>query len=239
MEVKLLWNTPDPEYQIVRSARICYNSYEKEDSTYELTGVGTASDGNITIKYPVATVKLGPNDLKLLNIIMTNNHNTCLRFSSAAFNISGISRACSHQLVRIAHFGILQQSQRYVDVGDMEVVFPDVSYAGYDNAKWYETESKKLTAASIKFYKEALERGILKEDARYDLPEASTTSINMVSNFQGWKHLLSIRLGKHVMKETRDVAAVLCLELFKLAPNIFRSDLQKLEELGYIEKAQK
>jgi thymidylate synthase (FAD) len=239
MRIKLLWSTPDPEYQIIRAARICYASEEREDSTLEISGVSTSDDGQMKLTYPVVSVKLGPNDLKLLNTIMTNNHNMCTRFASAAFRIEGISRACSHQMVRIAHFGILQQSQRYVDVSDMEVVFPDVSYAGYDNAKWYETESKKLTAASLKFYKEALSRGILKEDARYDLPEASTTAINMVSNFQGWKHLLKIRLGKHVMKETRDLAAILCLELYKLAPNVFRSDLLKLEELGYIEKAQK
>jgi thymidylate synthase (FAD) len=237
MEVSLLWSTPDPEFQIVKASRICYNSFDKSDSTYKIVGMDTASDGSLTVKYPVAKVILGPNDLKLLNTIMTNNHNMCTRFASCGFHISGISRACSHQMVRIAHFGILQQSQRYVDVSDMDVVYPDVSYADYESAKWYETESMKISAATKKFYKEALDRGIKKEDARYNLPEASTTAINMVSNFQGWKHFLDIRLNKHVMKETLDVAAVICLELFKLAPNIFRSDLAKLEELGYVSKA--
>ena len=51
-------------------------------------------------------------------------HLATMRFAYADFEISGVSRICSHQIVRVAHAGILQQSQRYVEQTDIEFVLP-------------------------------------------------------------------------------------------------------------------
>lgn len=226
-EVKLMWATPDPEFQIVRAARICYQSEGKIDSSWVVTGLQKADTGEMQIKYPVTEVQLGPNDKGLLDKLMTNNHNACLRFASAAFTISGISRVCSHQLVRIAHFGILQKSDRYSET--FENVIPE-ELMGVDSELDALIDNAEQAAESV--YIKALEKGVNKEFARYMLPNASQTEINMCANFQGWKHFLDIRLNKKVQPETLKVAGLVCEELVKVAPNVFESDYVKLQELG-------
>lgn len=219
-EVKLMWATPDPEYQIVRAARICYGGENKIDSKWVPTEAAhqVALNNRMTLGVPLLKVELGPNDEKLLKTIMTNQHNTCLRFASAAFNVSNISRVSSHQLVRIAHFGILQRSQRYCSEDGASFIYPE------ENDTF-----KDLTNKALQAYKDAVAAGMAEEDARYILPQSIDTRINLVSNFQGWKHMLSIRLDKHAQYETRLVAIELCKQLYELAPIVFGSDMEKIE----------
>lgn len=225
-EIKMMWSTPDAEYQIVRATRICYASEDSIDSRWVPTGEAQEIllSGNMTIGVPVLKVNIGPKDEDLLRTIMKNQHNTCLRFASAAFHIKDISRVCSHQLVRIAHFGILQRSQRYCNEGKSSFVFPE-SLDGLLNKDVY-------LENTLDIYNDLIESGVKEEDARYVLPGASSTQINMVANFQGWKHFLKIRLAKKVQLETRQVAAEVCRQLYAVAPIIFESDYNKLEELG-------
>lgn len=44
-----------------------------------------------------------------------SGHLATMRFAFATISVEGISRVCSHQLVRMAHAGILQASQRYME----------------------------------------------------------------------------------------------------------------------------
>lgn len=224
--IKLMWATPDAEYQIVRATRICYGSEDKIDSRWVPTENATnlITTGNLTIDAPMVKVMLGEKDTALLKRIMTNQHNTCLRFASAAFHISNISRVCSHQLVRIAHFGILQRSQRYCNEGSSSVCSPDVP-------EEFEGEVEKVYNDAYKLYNKMVDQGVKEEDARYVLPNASSTQINMVSNFQGWKHFLKIRLAKKVQLETRLVAAEICKQLYNIAPVIFEADYEKLDSV--------
>jgi thymidylate synthase (FAD) len=214
MKVKKLWVTPDPEFQIVRSARICYDSEDKIDSKYRVVGLKHAKDGGLSLEYPVTKVELGSNDKALLEKLVANGHGMTLRFASAAFSVEGISRACSHQLVRLAHFGILQRSQRYVSEADSGIVSPE-------GLEKFEKEIKDLHRESLRLYSIMLEAGVKQEAARYVLPEATETAVNLSSNFQGWHHLFDIRLQKKVMPETYEVAKELWRQLYKEAPIVF------------------
>lgn len=234
-EVKLLWNTPDADFQILRSARICYNSEDQIDSRWVPTGNAQsvmAGEG-IRLDTPMVEVVLGPKDEELLRKLMTNGHNSCLRFASAAFQISGISRVCSHQLVRISHAGILQRSQRYCNEGETKFIFPkelEHTYNGPDGP--YMDDVKHLAKQALDLYNEMIEDGVKEEDARYILPAASSTQVNLSGNFQMWKHMMGIRLNKKVQYETRLVASILCRHLHSLAPIIFESDFDKLDKIG-------
>lgn len=225
-KISMMWATQDAEYQIVRATRICYGSEDKTDSHWEATDnvQQLLSQGTLTINGPMVSVKIGKKDEALLRRIMTNQHNTCLRFASAAFTIDNISRVCSHQLVRIAHFGILQRSQRYCDESNSSVSSPDFPSE-------YFGKVDKIYKSSYKLYNEMIENGIKQEDARYVLPNATSTKINMVSNFQGWKHFLHIRLAKKVQLETRLVAAEICKQLYNVAPIIFENDYNKIDSV--------
>jgi len=223
-KVKLLWNTPDPEFQIVRATRICYASEESIDSRW----VPTENAHNVTmgkgvqLDAPMLEVILGKNDKGLLRKVMTNQHNTCLRFASAAFHIDGVSRVCTHQLVRIAHFGILQRSQRYCNEGETEFYMPE---------ELSDERYGEFLEQGRALYDQAVKDGVKEEMARYLLPNAATSQINLVANFQGWKHFCKIRLNNKVQMETRRVAAKVCRQLYQLAPIVFEADYEKMKTL--------
>ena len=158
---------------------------------------------------------LGPNDEALLRTLMQNEHNTCLRFASASFNIKEVSRVCTHQLVRLAHCGLLQRSQRYCNDDGMGFYVP---------AELEDDKYSSFFERSMELYKEAIQEGIPEEMARYLLPGAVMSEINMTANFQTWKHFLGIRLAKKVQLETRQVAAEVCRQLYKIAPIVFEKD---------------
>ena len=110
---------------------------------------------------------------------MSVKHLATLRFAYATFKVSNISRACSHQLVRHPHLSYLQRSQRYCNDAESGFVLPD-SLA--DNQVVFE----KLLADSLKVYKELIDYGVPKGDARYVLPQAASTELYVTGNFQAW-----------------------------------------------------
>ncbi|MEZ4582956.1 MAG: FAD-dependent thymidylate synthase [Caldilineaceae bacterium] len=103
----------------------------------------------------------------------------------------GISRTCTHQLVRHCLASFSQESQRYVDLskGGWQAVIPQ---AVADNP-----EAMAVMAA---FWQDAEDRyaqlrglGIRKEDARFLLPNAAETRIVTTMNFAAWSHFLWLR----------------------------------------------
>lgn len=148
-----------------------------------------------------------------------SGHLATLRFSFATFNVSGISRVCSHQLVRMAHAGILQRSQRYVKESAVEFIDPPaVAMLPYnEQLEWAEiqdhAETLYLKLVDLKLMK--------KEDARYILPQGCRTEINFCLNFQGWRDFLKNRASPHAQWEARNVALEIQRQLAGIAPGIF------------------
>jgi thymidylate synthase (FAD) len=141
-----------------------------------------------------------------------------LRFSYASVSIEGISRICSHQIVRIAHAGILQESQRYVKLSNIEYVTPDsVSLL---NPRLQERWIKHLAEGS-EIYNDCIKDGQKKEDARYILSHSCTTKVNLCLNFQGWRDVIKNRTNKTAQWEIRDVFEEIERLLHEVAPNIF------------------
>lgn len=150
---------------------------------------------------------------KLMNL----KHLATLRFASATFKVEDISRVCSHQLVRHPHLSYLQRSQRYCNEGYAQVVAPE-SVLNHPAAldAWEESVSIANHA-----YQSMIKNGIRKEDARFVLPQASTTGIYVTGNFQAWFDFLVRRLDKHAQWEIRAVAEVIYAILHVHAPHIF------------------
>lgn len=146
---------------------------------------------------------------------MEDGHLSTLRFAHAVFHISNISRICSHQLVRSKHLDFLQQSQRYVNQEEAAVINP------FD----FSEEADILFCESIlkakQAYKQLLEMGVKKEDARFVLPEATETSMYVVGNLQAWKDFIKLRADKHAQWEIRQVAKKVNNLLHEKCPNIF------------------
>ena len=108
------------------------------------------------------------NHLGLVKHLYRNGHHSVFEHIYFTFKIEGISRACSHQLVRHRMCSFTQRSQRYCSEDGFEVVTPpSVTSVTYDTIM-----------NVVKGEYEHLQRaGTPNEDARYVLPNACETSL--------------------------------------------------------------
>jgi len=188
--VELINITPNAEKHIEYCARVCYNSLNKiSEDSYK----------------------------KLLPRLLKMGHYSVLSHAHATFVISGISRACSHQLVRHAHLRYLQRSQRYCDESATEFVYPIKGIKGKIFGLTY-----KLCKLSYKLLRIL---GVKQENARFVLPNAIGTTIVVSGTFQAWWDFLRLRLGKHAQWEIRKVAKEIYKILNKRCPHIFNKEL--------------
>lgn len=139
-------------------------------------------------------------------------HLATLRFAHATFHVSNISRTCSHQFVRSKHLDFLQRSQRYCSEKESEFIYPK----SLENNLDVET----LYAHAHGLYEELLKKGIKKEDARFVLPEATTTELIVTGNFQAWLDFINLRGDKHAQWEIREVAKTINNILAKETDNL-------------------
>ena len=139
-------------------------------------------------------------------------HGSVLEHVSVTFKVEGISRACSHQLVRHRLASFVQQSQRYNRIsviGDDWYVTPP-SIAENDDANDFFAEAMEDFVFA---YQNALDSGIKPEDARYLLPEACKTAINVTMNLRELEAFYKLRADKHAQWEIRQLAYTLMDEL--------------------------
>lgn len=136
------------------------------------------------------------NALGLVRHLYKNGHHSVFEHIYFTFRIDGISRACSHQLVRHRHCSFTQRSQRYCAEDCFDYVVPptmDKREFGRDMsdlARWYE---------------EYQENGIPNEDARYILPNACATSLYMSLNLRELIHLCNERMCSRAQWEIREL----------------------------------
>lgn len=142
-------------------------------------------------------------------------HMSVFEHVSATWRIEGISRACSHQLVRHRLASYCQQSQRYVKVGtdsmDWYVIPPSI---GEDDMKCVEYEVAMYQCA--KHYNSLLKKGVKPEDARFALPEATKTAIVATMNIREFASFYAARSDKAAQWEIRELAEEMMLSLYML-----------------------
>ena len=131
-----------------------------------------------------------------------DRHMSVFEHVKVTVNISGVSRALSHQLVRHRMASFCQESQRYVKVDTCEdwYVKPDL---GEGNAEDIFDREMQFSAWA---YKQLLSLGVPAEDARYVLPNACETSLVMTMNLRELWHFLELREDSHAQWEIRDLA---------------------------------
>lgn len=145
--------------------------------------------------------------LKIIKGCIKSHHESVLEHASFTFKISGISRSCSHQLVRHRIASYSQQSQRYVKLDNPNWVLP-TNYMPYDD----ETERlEKVMLASCEKSLEAYEELINgydceSDEARCVLPNASPTTIVITMNIRTLMNFFNERLCSRASREIRQVA---------------------------------
>ncbi len=190
MKVTIESHTMMPEDIIADAARVCYDSFGK---------------------------KSPESDVRLIKHLIKSGHHSVLEHASATFYIQGISRACSHQLVRHRLAAYSQRSQRYVKEDGFKYVIPPsvIDKKQVDNFK-----SAMIDIQDT--YNVLLEAGVKPEDARFLLPNACETNIVMSANFREWRHIINERgLNPHAQWEIREMVLHILDALYKLAPIVF------------------
>ena len=214
-EVTLI-SKPDNILRTVYTAcRTCYSA----DSPYDIYNCPNASD-----------------DKKALNLIrkvISSGHYSTIEHIQVSFAVNGISRACSHQLVRHRHVSFSQKSQRYVKEKEQfdYIIPPTVE----KNPEMKEKFSKFMNEIS-KFYLELTEAGIPAEDARFVLPNATSTSMVVSMNLRELIHIANLRLCTRAQYEIRTLVKLMCDELIKSEPWLKEYLVPKCDRLGFCDE---
>ena len=201
MNVKLQWATPDIDKQIMYMARVSNPANQNSENA------------------------------RLLHYCMEHGHVSPFEMASACMEID-TTRDIGRQILRHRSFSFQEFSQRYADVdllGDWvhrECRMQDTtnrqnSLPADDpwlGAKWTRLQGEVWDEA-IACYREALNAGIAKEQARALLPEGLTPSrMYMSGTIRSWIFYLKQRLDPTTQKEHREIADAVLRELRVVAP---------------------
>jgi thymidylate synthase (FAD) len=168
-----------------------------------------------------------------LENIKKQGHGSVLEHSVYVLLLEGISRSCTHELVRHrAGFGYSQLSQRYVDESHAAFVVPPAMLGDEKlEAAWL----AQVTAAQ-EAYVRAVEdlmrryewvadkvhrRKMAREAARSLLPNATETKIVVSANARAWRTMLELRCGEGAEQEIRRLAVAVLRALSAEAPRLF------------------
>lgn len=196
MHVELLIHTPDPEQVVAAAARLCYSN----SSIDELME------------------KSRTDRQEFLEKILSLGHHSVLEHVSFSFGIEGISRACSHQLVRHRLASYSQQSQRYVS---HKTRFAAITPASIAHHPELNERYQQLLEEIHQFYGELLDADIPAEDARFVLPNAATTKIVVTMNGRELRHFFALRCCRRAQWEIQGLAKQMLQLVKPVAPTLF------------------
>lgn len=166
IKVTLLNHTPNPEETVAMAAKLCYSASEIEEIKEGLTPENTE---------------------KFINMLSSLGHESPFEHITFTFGIEGISRACSHQLVRHRIASYSQQSQRYVDGENFEYVIPPE----IDNNPIAKDEYKEALMLAMDFYS-----NIRKELIESSVWEYMKTN-NIIFNEYDMAHFVEVFKSKY------------------------------------------
>lgn len=205
MKIKILAHTPNPERVIALAGKLCYSPVGIDELNDKI------SDEQVE---------------KFITKLSDMGHMSPFEHASFTFAIEGISRNCSHQIVRHRLASFSQQSQRYVKMKGEYVVPPyiywheelllEFNHALEDADKAY----NKLVEGLMRYgrtEKEAI------EDARYILPSACTTKMEVTMNVRELLHFFKQRCCKRAQWEIREVAKEMLKQCKEISPILFKN----------------
>lgn len=222
MKVKLLAHTPEPERVIAMAAKLCYSPVGIDKIENNLT------DESIE---------------KFLHILINMRHESPLEHVTFTFGIEGISRSCSHQIVRHRIASFSQQSQRYVKLNQFEYIIPP-QIEKIEEAKKLFIESMKKDQEDYdklvdilfeKHYKRLLKEGksenqaksqaekIAIEDARYVFPNACETKMVFTINTRSLYNFFEHRCCERAQWEIRELATEMLRQVKTVSPILFKN----------------
>lgn len=226
LRVELLSRTPDALALIYAAFRQCYHAGFVADMWPRLLSgeIGREAQSDFVSK------------------VLESGHDSPVEHVSFSFAIEGISRACSHQLVRHRLASYSQQSQRYVDESDMDFILPPAIAHIPEARARFEAFMAEVGVA----YRDL--KGILdahgrkeksKEDARFVLPQASETKVVVTMNCRALLHFFHLRCCRRAQWEIRAMAEAMLNICRQELPAIFATAGAKCESLGFCPESER
>ncbi|MFO0752551.1 MAG: FAD-dependent thymidylate synthase [Thermodesulfovibrionales bacterium] len=205
LKVLLLRCTPDPEEAVALAAKLCYSP----SSIESLRGKIKSGDQKAFVER-----------------LMKMGHLSPLEHASFTFAVEGISRACSHQLVRHRIASYSQQSQRYVGEADgFDYLIPPAIREDKELRRYFAACMAEAQRAYNHLVEKLNEKGIRGEaanqDARFVLPNAAETKIIVTMNARELLHFFGQRCCNRAQWEIRRMAERMLHLAKKAAPVIF------------------
>ena len=221
-KVTLLAHTPDPERTVAFAAKLCYSSSGIEDLRDGLTPEKISS---------------------FVEMLADMGHESPIEHVSFTFGIEGVSRACTHQLVRHRIASYSQKSQRYVTEGQFGYIIPpeiaedekvaklfvdamEADQKAYDDIAEALKEKHLKTFLGEGFDEKTAKRMAEKkaiEDARFVLPNACETKIVVTMNARTLMNFFHHRCCNRAQWEIKAVADLMLKEVSAVAPNLFKN----------------
>jgi thymidylate synthase (FAD) len=141
-------------------------------------------------------------------------HDSPIEHCLYTWRIDGVSRSLSHQLVRHRIASFSQRSQRYVSERQFEYVTPPsiknnvtkVTETVFNPLGCTEGIFMSAMIHAQEHYNKLVAAGVPKEDARFVLPNACTTSLVVSMNPRAFRNFLKLRLDTHAQWEIRSLA---------------------------------
>ena len=216
MKVELLNYTPHGDQLIAQGAKLCYSQ----------AGLKEIKE------------KLSPEEVsRFVKMLADMGHMSPMEHVSFSFYVEGISRACSHQLVRQRLASYSQQSQRYVRLDQFDYVVPPAIEKNPKAREIFiqamERDQRDYQALVDSLVQEELAKGPVTdkekraiekkaiEDARYVFPNACETKVILTMNVRTLLHFFSLRTCNRAQWEIREMAKQMLLEVKKVYPEIF------------------
>ncbi|MDD4295005.1 MAG: FAD-dependent thymidylate synthase [Candidatus Omnitrophica bacterium] len=208
MQVELMSHTAKPKEVIYASARQCYSKY----GAWEVFNKsGDFSQDKLN---------------KFIEHLFQRGHLSPLEHVSFTFAIDGVSRACTHQLVRHRIASYSQQSQRYVSMQDCEFVIPPV----IEKDSEARTKYNEIIDYIKRSYDELrnimqkntdLDKESINQDIRFILPNAACTKIVVTMNVRELIHFFAERMCLRAQWEIRIMAGKMYNLCKTVLPEIF------------------
>lgn len=222
MKVKLLAHTPEPEKVISMAAKLCYSPVGVDEIEKNLNHESIE---------------------KFLNMLINMGHESPLEHVTFTFAIEGISRSCSHQIVRHRIASFSQQSQRYVKLEQFDYIIPphiekikEAKKIFIESMKRDQEDYDKLVDILFeKHCKRLIEEGKTEkqaktqgekmaiEDARYVFPNACETKMVFTINTRSLYNFFDHRCCDRAQWEIRELATEMLKQVKEVAPILFKN----------------
>ena len=170
---------------------------------------------------------------KLITYLIENEHWSPFEMVYVVMEIH-TTRDIARQILRHRSFSFQEFSQRYANpTKELNFVNREARLQDKTNRQnsiknddlvlsmKFQTKQSELIESALKYYKDAIEDGIAKEQARCFLPEGLMLSkLYMNGNLRSWIHYIQLRSSNGTQKEHMEIAKECACVIYKVFPLI-------------------